>query len=91
MSSRFHALAWIMTYFWRVLRYLRPYWKLAVGSVIITIASAAASLLAPWPLKLLVDNVLGSQPVPPILAGLCPPAGATARSCWPWSSSAACS
>ncbi len=64
-----------MTYFWRVLRYLRPYWKLAVGSVIITIASAAASLLVPWPLKLLVDNVLGSQPVPPILAGLLPAAG----------------
>ena len=80
-----------MTYFWRVLRYLRPYWKLAFGSVIITIASAAASLLMPWPLKLLVDNVLGSQPVPPILAGLLPAGGATARSCWPWSSSAACS
>ena len=57
-----------MTYFWRVLRYLRPYWKLAFGSVIITIASVAASLLTPWPLKILVDNVLGSQPVPPILA-----------------------
>jgi ATP-binding cassette subfamily B protein len=59
-----------MTYFWRVLRYLRPYWKLAFGSVIITVASVVASLLTPWPLKLLVDNVLGGQPVPPILAGL---------------------
>ena len=77
-----------MKYFWRVFRYLRPYWKLAVGSVIITIASVAAGLLMPWPLKILVDNVLGSQPVPTILAG---PGGATARSCWPWSSSAACS
>ena len=57
-----------MTYFWRVLHYLRPYWKLAVGSVIITIASVAAGLLTPWPLKILVDNVLGSQPVPTILA-----------------------
>ena len=64
-----------MTYFWRVLHYLRPYWKLAFGSVIITIASAAASLLTPWPLKLLVDNVLGSQPIPPILAGLSPYGG----------------
>ena len=80
----------IMTYFWRVLHYLRPYWRLAVGSVIITIASVAASLLTPWPLKILVDNVLGSQPVPSILAGSSP-GGATARSCWPWSSSAACS
>src|SRR4051812_12711559 len=55
----------IMTYFWRILPYLRPYWKLASGSVIITIASAVASLLVPWPLKLLVDNVLGGQPMPP--------------------------
>jgi ATP-binding cassette, subfamily B, bacterial len=57
-----------MKYFWRVLHYLRPYWKLACGSVLITIASVAASLLTPWPLKILVDNVLGSQPLPPILA-----------------------
>ena len=59
-----------MTYFWRVLHYLRPYWRRALASVIITIASAAASLLTPWPLKLLVDNVLGNQPIPSILAGL---------------------
>ncbi len=80
-----------MTYFWRVLRYLRPYWKLAICSVVITIASAMASLLTPWPLKLLVDNVLGGQPVPPILAGLSSAGGATARPSWSWSSSAACS
>jgi ATP-binding cassette, subfamily B, bacterial len=67
-----------MIYFWRVLHYLRPYWNLAVGSVIITVASAAASLLVPWPLKLLVDNVLGSQPIPPFLSGLVP-AGAGDR------------
>jgi ATP-binding cassette, subfamily B, bacterial len=59
-----------MTYFWRILHYLRPYWTRALASVIITIASAAASLLTPWPLKLLVDNVLGNQPIPLILAGL---------------------
>ena len=64
-----------MKYFWRVLRYMRPYWKLAVCSVIITIVSVAAGLLTPWPLKILVDNVLGSQPVPSILAR----AGATDR------------
>jgi ABC-type multidrug transport system fused ATPase/permease subunit len=64
-----------MKYFWRVLHYLRPYWKLAAGSVIITLASVVASLLTPWPLKLLVDNVLGGQPVPPILAGLAPAGG----------------
>jgi ATP-binding cassette subfamily B protein len=59
-----------MKYFWRVLHYLRPYWKLACGSVIITIASVAAGLLMPWPLKLLVDNVLGNEPIPTVLSGL---------------------
>jgi ATP-binding cassette, subfamily B, bacterial len=59
-----------MKYFWRVLHYLCPYWKLACGSVLITIASVVARLLTPWPLKLLVDNVLGNQPVPPALASL---------------------
>jgi ABC-type multidrug transport system fused ATPase/permease subunit len=37
---------------------------------LITIASVIASLLTPWPLKLLVDHVLGSQPSPAFLAGL---------------------
>jgi ATP-binding cassette subfamily B protein len=64
-----------MIYFWRILHYLRPYWRRALASVIITIAGAAASVLVPWPLKLLVDNVLGSQPVPPILAGFSPSGG----------------
>ena len=30
----------------------------------------ALSLLAPWPLKLLIDNVLGSQPMPPSIAAI---------------------
>ena len=61
-----------MSYFWRVLRYLKPYGWLAFASVLITVASVAASLLMPWPLKLLVDNVLGGQPIPSILARLLP-------------------
>jgi len=51
----------------RILRYLRPYWKLATISGVLTVLSAMAALLAPWPLKLIVDNVLGRQPVPPVL------------------------
>jgi ATP-binding cassette subfamily B protein len=47
----------------RILPYLRPYWKLAVTSGALTILSAMAALLAPWPLKVIVDSVLGNQPV----------------------------
>ena len=53
-----------MRYYTRVLRYLRPYWRLATASVAIMLLGVAASLLAPWPLKILVDNVLSEGPLP---------------------------
>ena len=59
-----------MKYFPRVLRYLRPYWRLAVLAVVIMVAGALVALLVPWPLQVLVDNVLGSKPLHPRLASL---------------------
>ena len=56
-----------MKYLPRILRYLRPYWKLAAVSGVLTILSAMTALLAPWPLKLIVDSVLGHHPVSPFL------------------------
>jgi ATP-binding cassette subfamily B protein/subfamily B ATP-binding cassette protein MsbA len=55
-------------YFPRVLRYLRPYWKLAVLSVVLLVLGALAGLLAPWPLQILFDNVLEDKPLPHFLA-----------------------
>jgi ATP-binding cassette, subfamily B, bacterial len=52
----------------RVLRYLRPYWRLAVVSVILILLGTAAGLLAPWPLQILIDNVLQDRPLPSFLA-----------------------
>lgn len=57
-----------MKYLPRVLHYLRPYWHLAVVSVALIALGALASLLAPWPLQFLVDNVLQNQPLPAVLA-----------------------
>jgi ATP-binding cassette, subfamily B, bacterial len=51
----------------RVLRYLLPYWRLGVASIVITILGSGVALLLPWPLKILVDNVLSNQPAPPPL------------------------
>src|SRR5947207_15180236 len=48
----------------RVLSYLRPYWKAALLSVIIIFAAGAVSVLAPWPMKVMVDHVLDQQPLP---------------------------
>jgi ABC-type multidrug transport system fused ATPase/permease subunit len=53
----------------RVLRYLRPHWKLAAASVLVMILSAAAALAVPWPLKIVVDQVLEKHPLPSPVAG----------------------
>jgi ATP-binding cassette, subfamily B, bacterial len=53
-----------MKYFRRVLKYLRPYWKLAIVSVALILVATGVGLLAPWPLKILVDNVLQRHPLP---------------------------
>lgn len=58
-------------------RYLAPYRRLAAGSVLMTIFSAVAALAVPWPLKIVVDNVLGDHPLPPALANVLGPIGAT--------------
>ncbi|MGQ0762605.1 MAG: ABC transporter ATP-binding protein [Acidobacteriota bacterium] len=59
-----------MKYIPRALRYLRPYWRLAAISVALILLSSGAALLMPWPLKVLVDNVLEGHPLPPFLAGI---------------------
>ncbi|MSU36014.1 MAG: ABC transporter ATP-binding protein [Pedosphaera sp.] len=52
-----------LEYIYRVFRYLRPHWRLALASVVITVLSTLVNLLAPWPLKILIDNVLGQRPL----------------------------
>jgi ATP-binding cassette, subfamily B, bacterial len=52
----------------RVLRYLRPHWRLAAVTAALTVLGALVGLLVPWPLKFLVDNVLQGQPMPAPLA-----------------------
>ena len=57
-----------MNFLVRVLPYVRPYARLAALSVAATIASVAVGLLLPWPLKIVIDSVLGSRPLPDVLA-----------------------
>ncbi len=59
-----------MKYLPRVLRYLRPYWKLTIFSVALIFLGSLFGLLLPWPLKFLIDNVLQNEPLPPFLEGL---------------------
>ena len=46
-----------------LLRYATPYTGAWLGIVAATIASTALALLQPWPLKVLVDHVIGSEPM----------------------------
>jgi ATP-binding cassette subfamily B protein len=46
----------------RAFPYVRPYRKLAVLSIVFTFVGVAVSLAAPWPLAIMIDNVLGGQP-----------------------------
>ncbi len=51
---------------------LRPYWRGIAGILLLSFAATPLSLLTPLPLKIAVDTVLGSQPVPDFLAPLLP-------------------
>src|SRR5262249_6372422 len=47
----------------RLIKYLMEYKFLMVGVLLATLAGTGAKMLGPWPMKLLVDNVLGQQPL----------------------------
>lgn len=56
-----------------MLPFLRPYRKLAIASILLIVLTALAGLLVPWPLKVIVDSVLGDEPLPSALQGLLGP------------------
>jgi ABC-type multidrug transport system fused ATPase/permease subunit len=62
-----------LNYVARVLQYLKPYWRMAGISIGLTVLSAAMALLAPWPLKIVVDHVLEKHPLPAGLGSLLGP------------------
>lgn len=51
-------------------RLVRPYWRWLIVVVLAMLVETAMSLAAPWPLKIVLDSVLGAQPLPAWLAGL---------------------
>ena len=63
----------IALYRW-LLAELRPYWRGIAGILLLSFAATPLSLLTPLPLKVAVDTVIGSQPIPGFLAPLLPAA-----------------
>jgi len=56
----------MLKYLPRLLPYIRPYYRLAGASVLLMALAALLGLLSPWPLKILVDNVIGQAPLPAV-------------------------
>src|SRR5262249_50719542 len=56
------------------LRQARPYWSHIGGIFLISLLSSPLALLTPLPLKIAVDSVVGSHPLPGFLAALLPAA-----------------
>jgi ATP-binding cassette subfamily B protein len=54
----------------KIVELLRPHWKALSVALVAVIGETAADLLEPWPLKIVVDNLLRSKPLPPWLAGI---------------------
>jgi subfamily B ATP-binding cassette protein MsbA len=49
---------------------VRPYWRLLAAAFAAMLVASAASLLEPFPLKVIFDHVIDSKPMPAWLAGL---------------------
>jgi ATP-binding cassette subfamily B protein len=62
----------------RLLRQVRPYWPQLGGILLLSLLSSPLALLTPLPLKIVVDSVIGSHPLPGFLDALVP--GTAARS-----------
>ena len=54
----------------RMLRYVWPYRRGWCAIVIVTLLSSGFSVLTPWPMKVLVDNVLGGEQMSPTVRGV---------------------
>jgi len=54
------------------LSFLRPYRERVLAISILSIAEIGLAALAPWPLKIVVDSVLGGHPLPEFFAVLVP-------------------
>src|SRR5881409_3789263 len=59
---------------WRLAQQARPYWPHLTGIFLLSLLSSPLSLLGPLPLKIAVDSVIGSHPLPHAIASLVPEA-----------------
>jgi ATP-binding cassette subfamily B protein/subfamily B ATP-binding cassette protein MsbA len=56
----------------RILRYAKPHWRALTLLSATMLLDVGLDLLRPWPLKLVIDNVLGHRPTPRLLTTILP-------------------
>ena len=54
----------------RIARQVYPYWRQIAGIFALNLLATPLALLLPLPLKLIVDSVLGSRPLPGFLSAV---------------------
>src|SRR5579864_622361 len=54
----------------QIVELLRPHWKVMTLALVAVIGETVTDLLEPWPLKIIIDNLLQSKPLPRLLAGI---------------------
>jgi subfamily B ATP-binding cassette protein MsbA len=56
---------------WRqIVGLLKPHWKALSLAFVAVLGETITDLLDPWPLKIIIDNLLQSKPLPPRLAAI---------------------
>src|SRR5579863_9363581 len=54
--------------FARLVAFARPYWLKIAATFLLSLTAAPLTLLTPVPLKIVIDSVIGSKPLPALLA-----------------------
>jgi ATP-binding cassette subfamily B protein len=67
--------------YWRLLGLARPYWRHLAALLLLYLLAPSLKLLAPLPVKIAVDSVLGDHPLPAFLAPLAGGGAASAAVC----------
>jgi ATP-binding cassette subfamily B protein len=64
----------------RLLAQARPYWIHVLAFLLLSLLATPLTLLAPVPLKIAVDSILGTRPLPPFMQSIMPEAAARTES-----------
>ena len=49
---------------------VRPHWKALTIALVAVLGETLTDILQPWPIKIVVDNILQSKKLPAVLGGL---------------------